>query len=100
MAQASGGTRESRGAEARAMFPSRRIRGMNSGPRGRWPKVKISLGLGESRVEEPANLRYPRVWTTPILDVERGAGVRESQGIGHRIPVEARVDIARIEPVP
>src|SRR5438093_13222539 len=72
---------------------------INSDRREGWVKVKIYLGPGGSRSQEAADPGERWIRPATVTDVERRGGVRETQGRGHRIVEEPRVDVGGIEDV-
>src|SRR3989441_9655230 len=72
---------------------------MNGVRRGRYVKVKICLGRGESS-KESADLREGRVRPSPIPQVKGGGGIREPQRFADREPRQLRERIRGVENVP
>src|SRR3989475_591891 len=72
---------------------------MNGGRRGRYAKVKICLGRGESS-KEAADLREGRVRPSSIPKMEGGGGIREAQRFADGWPRQFRVRIRCVEDVP
>src|SRR5437870_800171 len=72
---------------------------MNGVRRGRYAKVKICLGRGESS-KEAADLREGRVRPSSIPKMEGGGGIREAQRFADGWPRQFRVRIRCVEDVP
>src|SRR5947209_6448721 len=72
---------------------------MNGVRRGRYVKVKICLGKGESP-KEAADLCEGRVRPSSIPQVKGGGGIRELQRFADGGPRQFRVRIRCIEDVP
>src|SRR5207247_4455512 len=72
---------------------------MNGRARGRYVKVKICLGRGESP-EEPTNLQKGRIRPTTIPQVEGCRRVRESEPFLDGRLREFRIRVRRVEDVP
>src|SRR5207237_1965772 len=100
MAQAPGGTEERVCTEAKAMGSPSPPWVINADGRGGWVKVKICLGPGESRGEEPTDVRQPGVRMPTVPDVQGRTGVRETQRLGDGSASEPGVDVRRVKHVP
>src|SRR5205809_7526141 len=72
---------------------------MNGRARGRYVKVKICLGRGESP-EEPTNLQKGRIRPTTIPQVEGCRRVREPKPFLDGRLREFRIRVRRVEDVP
>src|SRR2546426_11359924 len=72
---------------------------MNGVRRGRYVKVKICLGRGESS-KEAADLREGLVRPSSIPQVKGGGGIREAQRFADGWPRQFRVRIRCVEDVP
>src|SRR5437879_4426194 len=72
---------------------------MNGVRRGRYVKVKICLGRGESS-KEAADLREGRVRPSSIPKMKSGGGIREPQRFADGGPRQFRVRIRGVEDVP
>src|SRR5437879_10492762 len=99
MAQAPGGTEERVCTEARAMASPSPAWVINADGRGRWVKVKICLGPGESRGEEPTDVCETGVRMPTVPDMQGRTGVRETQRFGDGIASESRGDVRRVRDV-
>src|SRR3989440_3341012 len=99
MAQAPGGTEERVCTEARAMASPSPVWVINADGRGGWVKVKIRLGPGESRGEEPTDICKPGVRMPTVPDVQGRTGVRETQRLGDGIAFEPGIDVRRVKHV-
>src|SRR2546430_15121119 len=99
IAQAPGGTEEPMYTEARAMASPSPVWVINADGRGGWVKVKICLGPGESRGEEPTDVCEPGVRMLTVPDVQGRAGVRETQRLGDGIASKPGVDVRRVKHV-
>src|SRR5438309_1442272 len=99
MTHAPGGTEECVCTEAKAMASPSPAWVIKSDGRGGWVKVKICLGPGESRGEEPTDVREPGVRMPTVPDMQGRAGVRETQRLGDGIASESRIDVRRVKHV-
>src|SRR3989449_7265600 len=99
MGQAQGGTEERVCTEARAMASPSPAWVINADGRGGWVKVKICLGPGESRGEEPTDVQEPGVRMPTVPDVQGRTGVRETQRLDDGIAFEPGVDVRRVKHV-
>src|SRR3989442_7482145 len=99
ISHASAGTTDCAGEAVGAMVDGTPPGHMNGVRRGRYVKVKICLGKGESP-KEAADLCEGRVRPSSIPQVKGGGGIRELQRFADGGPRQFRVRIRCIEDVP